>query len=114
MTVLPPLVGEPLVAAPPVFHETVAVPIAIGLDPVERRTDMRPECFQHHPIAGAFEIRPGEHHEQRCRIHAAVIAPERNFAGFRHFAITHFMKDLAWLGIGIRIEFRRLVGRKMQ
>src|SRR5690606_25348485 len=44
----------------------------------------------------------------------AVIAAEWHLAQLRHFAIPHLVQDLARLGIGSGVHFRRLVGREME
>jgi hypothetical protein len=46
-------------------------------------------------IPGAIGVRAGEHHEQRCRIDAAVIATERHLAQRRHLALARLVHDLA-------------------
>jgi len=71
---------ETLLVGAGVFDKTVAVRIAGTVDPAERRLDRRPELGGGLEIAGAFGIQSGEEHEQRRRIDAAVIKPERHFA----------------------------------
>ena len=51
-----------------------------------------------------FGIKPGQHHEKRRCIYAAIIKAERHFAQRRHFAATHFMRNFSGLGVGARIE----------
>ena len=51
-------------------------------------------------VAGALGVEAGEQHEQRRRIDAAVVEPERHLAQRRHLAAAHLVQDLARLGVG--------------
>ena len=110
--VLPALVGEPGLAAAVIFDEAVAVGVARTVDPAERRLDIGPKLAQRIDVAGVLGIKPGQQHEQRRRIRAAVIKPERDFAQHRHFAAAHFVQDFAGLGVGQRIEVGGLKSRQ--
>ena len=57
-------------------------------------------------VAGVLGVEPGQHHEQRRRIHAAVIEAERDLAQRRHLAAAHLVQDFSGLGVGERIECR--------
>ena len=56
-----------------------------------------------------FGVEPGQHHEQRRCIHAAIIEAERHFAQRCHFAATHFVRNFSGLGVGARIECGGLI-----
>ena len=66
-------------------------------------------------VAGAFQVKAGEQHEQRRRIDAAVIEAERHLAQRRHFAAAHLVQDFSRLGVGERIGgFGLIVGEATQ
>ena len=92
--ILPALVGEAVLAFPRIFDEPVAVPIAIFVDPAQRRPDVRPDRPDCIDVAGAVEIHAREHHEKRRRIDGAIIHAKRNLAEPRHFAVARLMQDL--------------------
>ena len=100
MAVLPALVDQPIGVAAAVFDEAVAVAVAVGLEPAQRRLDVRPELEHGGEIAGPLEVGAGEHDEERRGIDAAVVAAERHFAELGHLAEAHLVQDLAGLGVG--------------
>ena len=61
-------------------------------------------------VSGALVMRARKHDEQRCGVHAAVIFAEGHFLQGSHFALPHFMQDLAGLGFILRIDFIGLGG----
>ena len=91
-----------------VLDETIAVRIAVSVDPMQRRLHMGPQRSYRREIPGALEIFAGQQDEQRCRIDAAVVSAERHFAEARHLAIAHLVQDLARLGVPLGIHLRRL------
>jgi hypothetical protein len=80
------------------------------LHPADRRADARPELPDRGEIAGALEVGAGQHHEERRRVDAAVVASERHLAGLGHLAAADLVQDLARLGIALRVMVDRLVG----
>ena len=70
---------------------------------------LRPQRRRQRAIAGALQVRAGEHHEQRRRVDAAVVAPERHLAERRHLAAARLVQDLA----GLRV-LRRIAGRRLR
>ena len=95
--ILPALVHQALFGRPPVFDEAVAIRIARAVDPAERGLDGGPQRGNRRHVAGSLGIKARKQDEQRRRIDAAVVEPERNLAQRRHFARTHLMQDLAGL-----------------
>src|SRR5579871_872811 len=101
--IFPSLIVEPLFCARAIFHESVVIGIALAVNPGECGEDLWPDAPDGFCIACPAVIEPGEQHEQRRRVNAAVILAERYFAGARHFSLAHFMEDLAGLRIARRI-----------
>ena len=56
-------------------------------------------------VGGALEVGSGQKNVQWCRIHAAVIATERNLSQVGHFARACFVQDLAGFGVAGGIDF---------
>ena len=102
--VLPALVDQAILVGAVIFDEAVAIGIARSVDPAQRRFNVGPKLAQRLDVAGVLGVKPGQHHEQRRRIHAAVIQLERNLPQRRHFAAAHLVEDFSGLGIGERIE----------
>ena len=71
---------------------------------------MRPQPRDERPVARAREILACEHHEERRRIDAAVVASERHFAEARHFGAARLVQDLAGFGVLLRVDVVRLGG----
>src|SRR5262249_48573042 len=82
--VLPPLVCQPGFAAL-IFDTSVAVPIAVSVDPMQRSLDVRPQLRNGGEVTGALEIQASEHDEERRAVDRAVVTGERNLAEARHF-----------------------------
>jgi hypothetical protein len=87
-----------------VLHEPVAVAVAALVNPGERSHDVRPQPDQELDISGAIEIRTGQHHEQRRRVHAAVVAAERHLAEASHLAAAGLVQDLSRFGVLPRVH----------
>src|SRR5205085_11122803 len=83
-----------------VLDEAVAVAIAVALDPLERRFDVRPDRLQRFLVARPLPVHTGQSDEQRRRVDRAVIAAEGHFAQPRELAFAHLVQDLAWLPVG--------------
>jgi hypothetical protein len=113
-TILPTLVDQPVTRRSSIFDKAVAIAVAIPINPFERRLDMRPESPNCLEIAGAFKIGACQHDKKWRRIDAAVVAAERHLAQAGHFAVTRFMKDFAWLGVGAGVDGGGLSGRKVR
>src|SRR5215470_10425084 len=106
--VFPTLINQTVRVLTLVFYESVAVRIAIGIEPAERSLDVRPELPDGVEITGAFEILAEQQHEQRSRVDTAVIARKRYLAKPRHLAIAHLVQDLTGFGIPFGIYVSRL------
>ncbi len=98
-----PCCTKPVRRVARVLDEAVAVAVAVVVDPVERALDVRPDVSEELAVARAVPILAGEHHEERRRVDAAVVAAERHFAHARHLAVAHLVDDLA------RLRLLRLV-----
>ena len=57
-------------------------------------------------VAGALVVRGGQHDEERRRVVAAVVAPERDLAERRHLAVAHLVQDLAGLRVALGVVRR--------
>ena len=112
MRILPSLIGQALLRLPVIFDEPVAVAIAVGVDPAQRRLGVRPQGAYGGQVAGAHEVLAQQQHEQRCRVDAAVIAAEGDLAQISHLAVAHLVHDLAGLCIAFRLHGRGLRVRK--
>ena len=113
LRILPALLHQASGGTAEVFHEAVAIPIAIAVHPVQSHLDVGPYGTQKIEVARALVVGGGEHDEQGRRVDAAVIAVERDFAQQRHLAFARFMQDLTGLGVLPGKYFRRLVGGKI-
>src|SRR5690606_25368253 len=76
--VLPALVRESPRRLSPILDESVAVRVAVLVDPCKRALDVRPNSPQTLDVAGLIEIAGREHHEKRRRVDRAVIEAERH------------------------------------
>ena len=94
-----PWCTRPVGVAAGVFDEAVAVDVAVLVDPAQGAIDVVPEPGDELPIARARVVVAGEDHEQRRRVHAAVIAAEGDLAEARHLAGAGLVQDLAGLGV---------------
>ena len=110
LRVLPALVAEAALAPGGVLDETVAVAVAVVVDPAQRRLQVRPDRADGLEVAGALVVHARQHHEQRRRVDAAVVQPERHLAEARHFALAGLVQDLAGLGVRFGPLLRRLGG----
>src|SRR5437660_8198315 len=63
--ILPTLISEAGGALAVIFDKAVMIRIAIGVDPLQRRLDIRPDTADRVEIAGARVIGAGEHDEER-------------------------------------------------
>ena len=76
--ILPTLIDQTLGVLALIFHKPVAVRVAINVDPMKGRLDIRPQLPNRFEISGAFEVFADQEHEQRRRVDAAVITRERH------------------------------------
>jgi hypothetical protein len=104
----PTLLDETPRRLPVIFDESVTVPVAPRIDPVERRLDVRPERLEESVVAGAIVVGRGEHDEERRRVDAAVVPPERDLAERGHFPLARLVEDLPGLGVVLGVELARL------
>ncbi len=65
MAVLPALIGQALIGEPPIFHEAVAIAVAMLIDPFEGCIQMRQQAGDEGPVARSFQIGASQHDEQR-------------------------------------------------
>ena len=93
-----------------VLHEAVAVQVAEGVDPAQRRQQVGPDRLQQGRVAGAAPVGGGQHQEQRRGVHGAVVAAEGDFAGVRHLAGARLVQDLARFGVAFGIGLGGLAG----
>ena len=110
--ILPALVAQSARRRLEVFDKAVVIAVAGTVDPCERAVDRGPQIAQGVEIAGRLRVAAGQHDEQRRRVDAAVIKPERNLAKRSHFAGAHLVQDFTGLGVGLRVEIGRLMGRE--
>ena len=101
---------RPLLVGAVILDEAVAIGIARSVDPAQSRFDVGPQLPQRLDVAGVLGVEPGQHHEQRRRIHTAVIQLERNLPQRGHLTAAHLMQDFSGLGVGERIEVFGLIG----
>jgi hypothetical protein len=113
VAVLPALVGEAVLRLAVVLDEAVAVAVAVGVAPGERRLDLGPEGLDRRAVARALEVLPGEHHEEGSCVDRAVVAAEGDLAEVRHLAEAALVKDLSGLGVRRRVECRGLGRREV-
>src|SRR5271167_1627220 len=102
--ILPALIYQTAGVLAVVFDKAIAVRIAIGVDPMQRRLYMRPQRPYRLEVACSPEVFAGNQNKQWCRIDAAVVTGKRNLAEPRHLAVTHFMQDLAGFRISLGIN----------
>ena len=110
--VLPALLHQAGRLLPGVLDEAVVVRVRRAVDPGQRGLDVRPEVAGKLEVAGVAVVRAGEHHEQRRRVVAAVVAPERDLHQRRHLAVAQLVQDLAGLGVALRVVFGGLQCRR--
>src|SRR6516164_5522855 len=70
--ILPALIYQTAGILAVVLDKAVAVRIAIGIDPMYRRLDMRPQRLHRLEVACAPEVFASNQNKQWCRIDAAV------------------------------------------
>ena len=104
MAVLPALVGQALLGLAGIFHEAVAVAVAVGVDPFQRELELRPDRPDRAEIARDLVILRCQHHEERRAVDGAVIVPEGHLAEHRHLAATGLVQHLSGLRVGGRID----------
>jgi hypothetical protein len=63
---------------------------------------VRPEALDELAVAGALEVLAGQHHEQRRRVDASIVAAERDLVQRRHLALPGLVQDLPGLGVLLR------------
>jgi len=63
LRILPPLMEQAFRRPAAVFHKPVPVKIAVGVDPLQREFNVRPDGAKKIEISGAFVICRREHHE---------------------------------------------------
>ena len=109
--VLPALVQQPAIGAPLVLDESVAVAVAVAVDPLERAQRVRPQPVDAGPVAGPVERRPQQHRataasSRPCRSTAcAAVSPLRAIS-----PVAQLVEDLAGLHVPLGSSVRRLVG----
>src|SRR6266576_1133868 len=113
MRVLPTLMDETEFRLASVFHETVAIDVAIMIDPCKRALDVRPNRLNERAITRARVVRACEHDEKWGCVDAAVVTLEWNLAQGGHLTRARLVKDLARLSVLFRVLCVRLRGSKV-
>ena len=113
VAVLPALVDQAIRVAAAVLDKSIAVTVAVSIEPRERSLDARPQFQDSGEVAGTLKIGACEHNKERRGINAAEVAAEWNFAKFGHFSEPHFVQDLAGLGVGLGVDLGGLAGSKL-
>ena len=108
--VLPSLLDEPLVGLARVLDEPVTVGVAVPFDPGQRVIDVGRQRANEGGVTGPAEVGRGQHHEERCGIDAAVVAPERHLAERGHLAPPRLVQDLPRLRVALGRGLGRLRG----
>jgi hypothetical protein len=111
--VLPALVHQAGGIAAGVFDEAVAVDVAVVVDPAERAVDVVPQSGDEVAVARTAVVVAGQDHEQRRRVHTAVVAAEWHLAEAGHLPRARFVQDLSRLGILGRVGRDRLGGSEI-
>jgi hypothetical protein len=93
--IFPALVRQPSLGCACVLDESVAIEIALLVDPGQRTLDRRPQLADQHVVAGALRVKAGEHDKQRRRVDAPIVEAEGYLPQRRHLAAPHLMQDLA-------------------
>src|SRR6266496_6063674 len=71
--VLPTLMDETEFRPTSIFHEAVAIDVAIMIDPCERALDVRPNRLNERAVPRTRVVRTGEHDEKRRCVDATVV-----------------------------------------
>jgi hypothetical protein len=108
--VLPSLLGQPLFGLPRVLDEPVTIAVAVPFDPGQRAIDVAGQRADERHVAGPSQVRGRQHHEERRRIDAAVVAPERHLAESGHLPAPRLVQDLPRLRVALGRGLRRLGG----
>lgn len=75
--ILPALMDQPVGAVTCVLDRTVAILVAVAVDPGEGEVDVGPDGLDEGAVAGALIVGAGKHDEERRGVGAAVVAAER-------------------------------------
>ena len=108
--ILPSLIREALLGLAMIFDETVAIAVAVMIDPGKRCLGVRPQRAHRLEIAGAPEILPEQQQEEGRGVDAPVVAAKRHLAQICHFPMAHFVQNLSRLGVTFRLDRGRLRG----
>ncbi len=111
--VFPSLVQQASRRLAMIFHQPVAIEVAVCLDPVEGRDQVGPQGLDGPQIGGSLVVGPGEHDEQWRRVDAAVVLAERHLLERGHLTGARFMEDLTGLSILLLVDCRGLGRREV-
>ena len=70
---------------------------------------MRPQLGNRGEVARPLEVEASQKNKQGRAVDGAVVAGERHFSEARHFARAHLMQYFSRFGVGVGLQFRRLV-----
>src|SRR5262249_31133149 len=82
-----------------IFLKSVAVAVAVFVDPGEASFRRRQVLFEQAVVAGGAPSRVQRYQIERRRVGSSVIGGVRNQFEMRELAVTQFVQDLARLGI---------------
>src|SRR6476660_8895971 len=74
MRILPTLLNQAIRRETCILHESITIPVAEVVDPVDCRSDIPPDRFHQLAIACSFEVSGGQKQKQRGRINASIIS----------------------------------------
>ena len=104
--IFPSLLHQAVICLSRIFDKSVAVAIAINVDPFKSSKNVRPDFAEKLGVGSSFVVGRGEQNKQRRAVDSAVVAAERHFAKAGHLSLAHLVKNLP----GIRIS-RSIVTR---
>src|SRR2546429_8928174 len=91
-----------------ILNKSIAIHVAVTVDPMECCEDMGPKVSHQLKIIGSKEISSCQQNEEWGGINASIILTEWDFLQHGHFATPDFVNDLAWLRVLFRNLFRGL------
>src|SRR5690348_4758243 len=97
-----------------VFDETIAICVAMAIDPLKRTLNIRPNRLDKSAVTRALIISACQHNKKRRRVDAAVVAPEGHLAQDGHFIITEFVQHLAGLRVLLGLLSVSLIGGEIR
>jgi hypothetical protein len=84
------------------------------IEPRQRMFDVRPDRLDEREIARAFVVSASQHHEERCRVDAPVVAGERHLVEVGHLALARLVQNLPGLRVAGLVVLGRLRRRQIR